>query len=350
MNYCPYCGKKIVANAKFCKNCGKSLIPNVQAANNATIQNTVTKPKKNKTFVIVLVSLVLLLIAGIAATLFIKYHKKQDAVVTQPSPTPTEESTAIENIVEENKDSTVPTVSPTPTVETVTNTTVSKVTNWEELAEKITEGYWLVLSDVETEHNLIKQFKTMNLGLDTDIEKDYADYCLTCVPDEYNTGEKRGIVIGRDCYILEKDNPSAKKVNFVPAKCTDFFITYRTIDYSQLEEGILTHYCTDYYIKDGVSHVYTEVYHHYDTEEEAKNNIREVKKDKIVLGGVSVNVDNLRIRKNPNTDAEIVGKTKKNDDYQVTSIVMDGTYTWYCIGEEQWIADDGTWLNYTSNY
>ncbi len=45
----------------------------------------------------------------------------------------------------------------------------------------------------------------------------------------------------------------------------------------------------------------------------------------------------------------IVGKARKGETYTATAISVDDNYTWYMIGENQWIADDGTWLDVTFN-
>ncbi len=57
------------------------------------------------------------------------------------------------------------------------------------------------------------------------------------------------------------------------------------------------------------------------------------------IGSVEVLVNALRIRKSPNTDAEIRFKSNKDDRYPLYEISSSGEYTWYRIGHEAWIAD-----------
>lgn len=64
---------------------------------------------------------------------------------------------------------------------------------------------------------------------------------------------------------------------------------------------------------------------------------------------IKVKADVINIRKNPSTYADIVGKVRKGNLYTATykKVSYDG-YTWYMIGEDQWIADeDGEWLEVT---
>lgn len=54
--------------------------------------------------------------------------------------------------------------------------------------------------------------------------------------------------------------------------------------------------------------------------------------------------DKLRIRAKPNTESEIVGHAEKNRTYEILDIVQGGDYTWYKIGEDQYIASrEGDW-------
>ena len=54
---------------------------------------------------------------------------------------------------------------------------------------------------------------------------------------------------------------------------------------------------------------------------------------------VQVITDNLNIRKEPSTGAEIVGKCRKGDTYNVINSYLDDTYAWCQIGDGMWIAD-----------
>ncbi len=55
---------------------------------------------------------------------------------------------------------------------------------------------------------------------------------------------------------------------------------------------------------------------------------------------VVIMVDELRIRKTPDTSGEIVGKTERGQYYEYYDIYQAGEYTWYRI-DAGWIADGG---------
>jgi hypothetical protein len=72
------------------------------------------------------------------------------------------------------------------------------------------------------------------------------------------------------------------------------------------------------------------------------------------FGTVTIEADEINIRDRENTDGNIVGTAKKGETYKVYSITnpseYTGGYTWYNIGELEFIADkDGEWLRYTEN-
>lgn len=72
------------------------------------------------------------------------------------------------------------------------------------------------------------------------------------------------------------------------------------------------------------------------------------------FGTLTVEADEINIRDRENTDGSIVGTARKGETYKVYSIsfpnVYSGGYTWYNIGELEFIADkDGEWLSYTEN-
>ena len=59
---------------------------------------------------------------------------------------------------------------------------------------------------------------------------------------------------------------------------------------------------------------------------------------------VTVLVDNLNIRSGSGISSPIVGKAVNGKTYAATEKKNAYGYTWYCIGENEWIADNGTWL------
>lgn len=65
------------------------------------------------------------------------------------------------------------------------------------------------------------------------------------------------------------------------------------------------------------------------------------------IGKVVVNVTDLNIRSSASTSGSLVGNAEEGKTYYVFETASDDSYTWYRIGEDQWIADDGSWLTYT---
>ena len=67
-----------------------------------------------------------------------------------------------------------------------------------------------------------------------------------------------------------------------------------------------------------------------------------------ILGQVVVVVDELFVRSMPSTEGNTPKEFAKMDVvYNVYDIYTDDQYTWYRIGEDQWIADyNGEWVNW----
>ena len=64
------------------------------------------------------------------------------------------------------------------------------------------------------------------------------------------------------------------------------------------------------------------------------------------IGTVTVKVDGLRIRSEPGTWAEQAGTVSAGETRSVYETAEGEGYTWYRIGTRQWIADNGSWLDY----
>lgn len=60
---------------------------------------------------------------------------------------------------------------------------------------------------------------------------------------------------------------------------------------------------------------------------------------------VLITVKTINVRRDPSTDSKgnIVGKVHMGEMYTVFEQSKDKDYTWYRIGDDQWIANDGTW-------
>ena len=67
------------------------------------------------------------------------------------------------------------------------------------------------------------------------------------------------------------------------------------------------------------------------------------------IGKVTVNVNGLNIRSSASTAGSKVGTATNGQSYDVYSTTSSGGYTWYQIGNNQWIADNGSWVTYKAN-
>ena len=52
----------------------------------------------------------------------------------------------------------------------------------------------------------------------------------------------------------------------------------------------------------------------------------------------------LRIRSEPNTESDILGFAKQNGIYNDLEVYKDSKYMWHKIGDNEWVADNGEWL------
>lgn len=66
------------------------------------------------------------------------------------------------------------------------------------------------------------------------------------------------------------------------------------------------------------------------------------------LGKVTVLTD-LNVRPMPSTNGDPIDAVYYGQEFDVYEIKETGEYTWYRIGENRWIADNGTFLRYTPN-
>ena len=64
-------------------------------------------------------------------------------------------------------------------------------------------------------------------------------------------------------------------------------------------------------------------------------------------GWVTVLINDLNIRTQPNTSAKIKGLAKQYKEYEVYNMTTADGYTWYQIGTDEWIADDGSWVSFS---
>ena len=59
---------------------------------------------------------------------------------------------------------------------------------------------------------------------------------------------------------------------------------------------------------------------------------------------IRILVNLLRVRKDHSTSAESIGYVEKDGIYYDLESYEDGTYTWHRIADDQWVADNGEWL------
>lgn len=66
-----------------------------------------------------------------------------------------------------------------------------------------------------------------------------------------------------------------------------------------------------------------------------------------VIGQCYINVDAIKVRTAPNLSAEQVDVATVGQLKDVYEVAENDGYTWYRIGEDNWIASDGSWVSYT---
>ena len=66
-----------------------------------------------------------------------------------------------------------------------------------------------------------------------------------------------------------------------------------------------------------------------------------------VIGQATINVTDLTIRNGAGVSFEYVDLAEPDTTYDVYETAEADGYTWYRIGENQWVPSDGTWIAYT---
>ena len=68
------------------------------------------------------------------------------------------------------------------------------------------------------------------------------------------------------------------------------------------------------------------------------------------IGKLTVTLESINIRDTPATTGNALGKALQGTSYDVIATATGEGYTWYEIGQDQWIADSaGEWVTYTAN-
>lgn len=66
-------------------------------------------------------------------------------------------------------------------------------------------------------------------------------------------------------------------------------------------------------------------------------------------GTITIGSSEINIRRTPSTSGELVTTAQANSTYTVYETTTNEGYTWYRVGEDEWIPDGGNWLTYHSN-
>ncbi|MCR4632617.1 MAG: hypothetical protein K5648_00650 [Erysipelotrichaceae bacterium] len=66
-----------------------------------------------------------------------------------------------------------------------------------------------------------------------------------------------------------------------------------------------------------------------------------------VIGRAKVITTNLNIRNSYSKQSKYMGQTNAPATYDVYEIVQNEGYIWYRIDTDKWIANDGTWVEFT---
>ena len=62
------------------------------------------------------------------------------------------------------------------------------------------------------------------------------------------------------------------------------------------------------------------------------------------ISQIRVIVDNLRVRTSSSINSSVIGFVQNKGVYNDLEVCKDNNYTWHRIDKEQWIADNGEWL------
>ena len=65
------------------------------------------------------------------------------------------------------------------------------------------------------------------------------------------------------------------------------------------------------------------------------------------IGTVTINAKEINMRADSSTNFDVTGSVSQGQIYNVYEIVDSQDLTWYQIGCNKWIADDGNWLTFT---
>ena len=67
-----------------------------------------------------------------------------------------------------------------------------------------------------------------------------------------------------------------------------------------------------------------------------------------VIGVANILVNGLNIRSRADKNSTLMGQANRPAKYDVFEIVQNQDYIWYRIAPNMWIANDGTWVYFTT--
>lgn len=67
------------------------------------------------------------------------------------------------------------------------------------------------------------------------------------------------------------------------------------------------------------------------------------------IGTITIASSEINVRSTPSTTGELVTTAQAYSSYKVYETTTNEGYTWYRIGENEWVPDGGNWLTYQAN-
>lgn len=64
------------------------------------------------------------------------------------------------------------------------------------------------------------------------------------------------------------------------------------------------------------------------------------------LGTITIGSSEINVRSTPSTTGKLVTTAQPNSTHTVYETTTNEGYTWYRIGENEWVPDGGNWLTY----
>lgn len=75
--------------------------------------------------------------------------------------------------------------------------------------------------------------------------------------------------------------------------------------------------------------------------------INENEEEDPIVGEIQIQLESINVRKDATTSSDKNGTVSKGETYSVYEIKEADGYTWYCIGENKWVASGNDWVTYS---